>query len=654
MKAARYTRKTLPREFRDTKLWAKASIKGMSRDQKRRFIRLAQAMKAYLLFEPVSQIEKKYRVNRKQLVTLLNRCMTLVDARPLGWPGLIRYLRCQPYTREAEFKAGTERGYAGALEKLLNTYPAILPAFVARVLKKAKRGDRRAFSHKDTADVIQGEFLAICGNEAVPATWWPHIAARKGRRTIVRLAKKIVMGNWPASLRASGLVESAYKAKLGGTKEARVFALAPYDVVQFDGHRLHCVGTLKVKSRRGWTFVPLQRVTIILILEVFSEAILGYYVAVRREPRARDIVRAKENALKRWEPVELTIPGLKYDPGAGLPSGVIPGLDGVAWAQEQFDNALSNLADLTIFGALDRIGTTLNLGGFGEWVRREAIERVHQRLEQYGFARAPSSTGTGVGDPSIQDANKKAVKEKIEHHELIQIIDVVVANLNRETNEGMGHKSALSVLRDFLATDQHFLPRRLPPLASGQAPLGITIEVLVVAGDYKEGRRPYIQYNRVRYTNELLASSPASIIGTPFECHIDEDDPRTMHVYFLDGREFGVLRARGYWGITPHTLEDRRHINSLLDSGELKVGPNDDPMEVYCRYLGKKVTEEADAQKDNRPRTSRTATKVAEIQTTGRWIEPKMEREPRDNVQRTQSQLPLRQFSQLKRPSGNE
>lgn len=640
----RYTRRNIPPQLANYRLWRSVDLDSLDRPTRRRVRRFQRAIKLYLEWHELKRICEVFAISAKSLITQLNRCITLApDGKPIGWPALVAYAHCNPYRRSApsDFsKFG--RGYAGEFSRLLVLHPSVAQKVKAWLL--ALPTSDTPIEKKKRNNKLYALFLTWCAKDGVSAADYPLRIPLLARRSLFRFAEEIRRRNWSRSLRASGFTEAAARLRVGGSDPPRLLAVAPFDAVQIDAHRLHCKCTLAIKTRHGTTYVPIERLTAIFVADVFSQAFLGYSVVIRREPRAVDILLAKRAALGKWQPRSLTIPGLRYKPGAGLPSGVIPELCGVAWAQEQIDNALANIARSAVETGRERIGGSMNLGAFGSWDRRPIIERMNEKFEQYGLGRIVSSTGTSSADKSVGDANAEAVRFRVELEEVLDIIDVVIANLNAEPNVGLSGKSALDVLRDFCAAqDTEFLPRTLPPLASGQADLGTHVVHCRVRGNEKQGRRPYVQHE-LRYTNAVLQSSP-HLIGQLLTLHVDSDNMQSAKAFLPNRRELGALRAKGPWGRAKVSLEEIRHIKSLIAAGELKL--EDDVVGNYHEYLERKAREAAERQRDKRPKTSAVATKVAEIQQGGRW-RPSSSKQPRP----TTSKLPLRRFQAVVKPRG--
>lgn len=115
-----------------------------------------------------------------------------------------------------------------------------------------------------------------------------------------------------------------------------------------------------------------------------------------------------------------------------------------------------------------------------------------------------------------------------------------------------------------------------------------------IRGNIKEGKRPYVQIDGVRYTSDILSQQP-ELIGKKLTIYIDPQDGRFAHAYFVEnGEELGLLEAKGYWGRTAHTLEMRRTIlEGKIRQFEHDIEKND----PIHNYLDKKAQEAIGAKK---------------------------------------------------------
>jgi hypothetical protein len=104
-------------------------------------------------------------------------------------------------------------------------------------------------------------------------------------------------------------------------------AVRPYQVVEFDGHRLDVRLKVVVRDPLGFAHeFEMERVWLLVIIDVCTRAVIGYHIALAREYGRYDVIKTIENALTPHCSRTFTIPGLTYGPHDGFPSGRMPEL----------------------------------------------------------------------------------------------------------------------------------------------------------------------------------------------------------------------------------------------------------------------------------------------------------------------------------------
>lgn len=608
----RWTFRTLPEELRDTRLWRQVDVLALSTEDGTRVERMQRAIEAYIRTGQITAICDESGLLPEEILRALNRCVARVaDGSIMGWAGLLKGGRIDPYRRDADLptgRAGRARGFVGAFTAFLSEHPEIREKLDTLILKRNKRGV--IHEARISAKAVHATFVRLCEEAGLTGEDYPLNSKSKGRRSVERYMEELIQAHVAEGTRARYGAEAAARLRVGTGHPRRIQSVAPYDLVGLDAHKLDCIGTVRIQGPAGPQWIPMERLWIVPVLEHECRAILGYSVGIRTECSAATIESALESALTPWQPRKLKVPGMAYLPKAGMPSGVFPELAGCGWNILTIDNAAAHFAKAITERARRRIGCSITYGAIGRWDHRAVMERLMQTLEKYGFQRLPSTTGTGPNDPRRDNPARKAVEARIEWEILLDIIDVVIANYNVTPTEALGNRSPLSALRDHLyGSPPTFLPRPLPPPTASQPDLGIAVERKTVRGNQEKGRRPYICIDRVNYTNPLLSNSMA-LIGRELLVHIDEGDMRTVRAFFSSGDELGILTASGGWARTRHTREMRKLVNALRDSGTLVVQTGEDPISATLAYLAN----QAYAAAEKRPhKVSKTATKIAHI-----------------------------------------
>ena len=248
-----------------------------------------------------------------------------------------------------------------------------------------------------------------------------------------------------------------------------------------------------------------------------------------------------------------------------------------------FDGALAHLSAAVHARARAALGFAINWGPVAHFERRPNVERTFNQIARTLFKRLPSTTGSNPHSGRADEAERKAVEHRIRAAEVEQLLDVEFAQHNATPSEGLSYLTPLEAIRYFMDRPERFECRKRPTGIAAEAGFS-QYEAATVRGSRSAGRRPYIQVDRVHYTNEVLASS-GHLIGARLLLEVDEDDMRQVKAYLPNGAELGVLKAHGKWGLIKHSRRTRKAINSLITKRLITVTGFDDPMQLYMQYL---------------------------------------------------------------------
>jgi len=618
----RYTFSSLPPEYADMNRWRRVDISHLSDEEQNRYRNLRKGIETYVSTGKLKVASKESGYSEDFIIKQLNRCLTVAnDGQLWGWAGLLKGERVKEYTRRSPLPTGLKgevKGFSGSFSKFLEEHDDIRKELNTRILKQG--GKNVVHEARITISKLTKVFEELCRSHGVKENQYPLNVLSSAKRSISRYVNWLIEQNEAKGTKARhGEAAAKYLRVATGDSSIPLF-MAPYDVCGLDAHEIHCIGCIIVPGPAGPQRIAIERLWVILNGEYFSSSILGYSVGIRTEASSATVDEALISSTTEWKPRQLSIPGLKYLTGGGLPSGVIQKLAGCFPSILIVDNAAPHYAKLIAEHARKRIGCSITWGAIGHWEHNAVIERLFKTLETYGFQRLPSATGSNVMDPIKDNPVVKATQIGITYEALLDILDVLVANYNITPSRGLGGQSPLQVLRNNLElVEPTFLPRKLPPATKDYPDLGIVVETRFVRGNQKQGRRPYIEIDRVRYTSDVLSRS-FGLVGNKLIIHIKEKDMRNVEAFFESGQELGSLRAQGRWGRTPHTREMRKQIMALSDAGELAFSQADDPVDVLLKYYSSKAYRDS----LKRPKSvSRTATKLANaVNVSGHPVPP--------------------------------
>lgn len=567
------------------------------------------AIRRYFSNEAVAEITRVTGVSSSDLPRLAKRCLELSnDGRIMGFRALLPYARLKPYERTAAERSKfreEQGGQAGMLTRLLSRLPELEKDLVKHIPQEAKKLGVREYQLRPRD--LHRIFIDLLNTMGLPKTEWPFTTKYLGKRSIEGYMRNVLDSNFSRTVMTRESQEARAHLNVGTGHQAFLSYDEPYAAVEIDGYNIESHLCVSIQTPEGTeTDVLLDRLWLVAAVDRFSGAILSYTVVYRSEVNADNVLEViRSAATGRWTPRELTIGGLVYPRGAGLPSGVIPAAQGAIWTSTLLDGALAHLSRAVHERARRTLGFAINWGPVGHFERRPNVERTFNQIAKDLFKRLPSTTGSSPKNGRADGAEQKAIRHRIRAADVEELLDVVIAQHNATPSEGTSSMSPLEVLRYFLVDARRpFLVRRLTTKVAQAARTLAVTEVVTVRGGQKSGRRPYVQVDRVRYSSPVLANA-GHLIGMSLTVEIDEEDMRQVRSYLPNGAELGILKAHGKWGVTKHSRRTRRAINALIAKRVLVLTEFVDPMQLYMRHIAKPESK--------KPLTPRQATQLTQL-----------------------------------------
>lgn len=579
------TARTLPWEWRNVEDWRRVDASQLAEPVRERFERLSAGIALYVETGHLTRAAKIAQVSRSVLIRQLNRCVTLADdGRLYGWAGLLHGMRTCDYRRKKSPPNRNDRnGHAGAFTQFLTEHPEIQDKLDALILGRRISGE--VAEARVSAKTAWSRLCSWCFDAGVDQQSYPLNTKSQGRRSVARYVTQLVQRSPHGAVETRFGGNAAYKLRFGTARRPAIWAMAPFDTVQCDAHKIDCIGTLEITGPVGPQFVPIERLWLIAYLDSYSRCVLGYSVGITTQPSAQTIEAAFVAANVPWQPMEASILGIKYAQGAGFPSGLTPELAQCSPCVLNLDNAMQHYSHVIAEHLRRRLGCIIAYGGLADWGHNALLERWFKTLETRGFQRLPSTTGSQPGDTRARTPVRTASRLGITYQQLLYLADVLCANYNATPHRSLGGQSPLEVLRAFAQRelDAPLLPA-LPAPSWNSPALGVEIVMPVVRGSIRQGRRPYVEFGRARYSNENLQSA-WHLIGERIVVHVPRD-ARTCDAYLSNGFALGELTIlHSGWGRYAHTLEMRRKIQA---SDDVKV-LDDDPIQGFSRTLATRV-----------------------------------------------------------------
>ena len=566
--------------------WPALDAGALSAAERQVFVLRQQAIELYAAGQTLRHIEQCTGIDRRQLYRMLERCVAPhEDGRPFGWRAAISYTHVHGYkrcARVAHTPDGAGPGAAGAFGLLLETYPALAKWISDRI--RAKRVSIIQCATDDGLRLrvrglksVHSDFLRECRTLGLTVSDYPFNVQLAGIRSL------------SAALRRECLQSFGRGAHLAGAQHLKGLphatstpvATQALDVVEFDGHRLDVRLKVVVRDPLGFEQqFEIERIWLLVILDVFSRAVLGYHVSLNREYSRYDVIRAIEAALAPHRPRSFTLPGIGYGAHGGLPSGKLPELGYATWRWFKLDNAKANLADDVRHALAEFIGCFIDAGPAHLPDDRPYIERFFGSIAACLSSRLPRYTGGSARDIRRALMDPKAnFRLYVSIDEIEELLEAAIASYNASPHNGLNGRTPLEAVA-LSVRGRGAMLNWLPEAKRRTLCLMQTPRRATVRGYLHQGQRPHINFFGVRYTNTLLASC-ATYLGQTLRLYYNSQDLRTVRAFGSDGIEIGILKAQGAWGEVLHDLKLRQEILRMRGRKQASTAMSEDFLETF-------------------------------------------------------------------------
>ncbi|MCK1988214.1 hypothetical protein MPH48_08835 [Lysinibacillus fusiformis] len=531
---------------------------------------------------PLNEIVKETGIVKSEIYRFASRCIVYDDNNKImGYRGLISNNKIAPYIRKSLNKLDLTN-FSGAFQLLLNTYPQLKIFLIDEYFKRSKvknSARERKISYKN----LHRKFINECRKLGIKSNDYPFNTTSLARKSVERFIKEISNKYIQEVSGINGEQSSMLLNNVNNSINSKSTITRPLERVEFDGHLLDVIVSIVFQTPKGEEIIDtLNRIWLLTVIDVATRAVIGYHLSFNKEYNEEDVKLCFQSAILPWKPKELTIPGLSYSKNAGFPSSKFSEAKYGVWDEISYDNAKSHLSKEIKDILTKQIGCTINMGPVAVPVNRPIVERLFKTIEENGFHRLPSTTGSNVLDPKRKDPEQNAIKFSITSEAIEELCDVIIANYNGYPHDGNDGFSPLEVFGSRI--EQGMFIANLPEENRDSVTLFPIICVRQVKGNLEQGRRPFINYKNERYTSPEL-SRDFSMVSEKVTILINTEDLRTVVIYRQDGSKYGVLTCSGYWGTVQHSLKLRDAINKFRRERYFFYTDDEDPMDAFQAFL---------------------------------------------------------------------
>lgn len=408
----RFDRRELLLGAPPVELWPTVDPSHLPSQEQRQVQLLCQAL--WDLFaeadRPVAAILRQYGVHREALYRAARRCL---DKHPDG--GIYGFRAAMPYLRKKEYERQTlvmpvpfERvGCAGAFNQLLRDFPDLEKSIKSSVRDRNK-GVKLGGQVRQPIGDIHRAFIKACRDAGITGDRYPLNTRHLAFRSLCSYIRRIVEKDFDMAVSHAGGRKSR---RAPSALEHAPAATRPFEVVEFDGHKMDIRLTVRLADPFGMEqTLQLHRIWILVLLDIYTRAVIGYHIALGKEYNKDDVAAALQAALTPAAPREYIIPELLVREGGGFPSGVVPETAFACWDWFRMDGAKSHLAGDTIARLNQIVGCWSDNGPPATPNDRPYIERFFHLKQNYVLLRSIWQRVVGLG-PSGEQMGQVNVRD---------------------------------------------------------------------------------------------------------------------------------------------------------------------------------------------------------------------------------------------------
>lgn len=561
--------------------WPELNTDVMDNDIACEYLRRKLAVDLYIDGASFSSIDERTGFSDSKTIYYVQRCVTVAkDTETMaGYAALL------PQNRINRKKA--------KIEQLFEQYPD-LGEYICGVFFGDKKYTKE---HNPNVRTVHGLFVQKCREMGIQEYEYPFTTKDHGYNALREYLKKIENEQVEKAIRREGKDQMQKYLSTGFGESYSAHTIAPFDVVQIDGHIIDLLYTIESEGPDGQpNIATATRMWVIAIIDVATRCIIGYSVTPNFNYNQFDVLSAIRNSIMPHEHAPFHLQSLTYPATGGFPSEAIPDSQWACFNTIMLDNAKSHLAEKVVDKLVNNLKCTVNFGSVATPETRGIIERFFGTLERSGFHRLPSTTGSNPRDTKRHSPEKAAARQVIRYEDVCEILEYLIAEYNNSIHSALQNETPLDNMRRKI--EQARMPLCIVSPSERimvQKLTNFTVE-RKLRGGYSSGSRPRLHYEGATY-HAVRIQIPQSMVGQTVYIEVDPSDVSHVKMFWRDGTFFCDMVAEGEWGRIPHSLKTRQIAMAAKNK-------RNDPDNIFNPNLSKCAEElEERGRKDRRART---------------------------------------------------
>ncbi len=520
--------------------WPKILTDKLDEKVKESYENKKKAVDLYIDGASLQTIEEETGVHKTRIKRLVERCTKIdTNGKMCGYKSLI------PWKNIGKGN--------GSFNKLLITYPSLQQFIFGNYF-----GDKNYTLEKNmNLRTLHSKFLNECKRLKIQDYEYPFNTDNKAYVSLINYVKQLENSypNKTIQRENKNSMQKFYNTGYG--KKYSSDPIAPYQVVQIDGHKIDMIYSVEVEDREGNIIaMPATRMWIIAVIDVATRVIIGYSLSYNENYNQTDVLKALKNTIMPHEKIDFTISGFKYPENGGFPSCYIIETNWAMMDTIMLDNAKSHLAKDVVSKLTNDLKCTINFGSVATPETRGIVERFFETIEKCGFHKLPGTTGSNIYDNKRNEPEKESIKYNITFDDIVEITEYLIAEYNNSAHSTLENQTPLQAMERKIC-EAYMIPCKADSITMEK--INDLTNIIIersIRGGYGRGKRPYINYMGVEYHSNGI-NLCMDLIGTKVLISVNPEDVSYVKAYNLNGEELGILIATGEWGKRPHSLKTR-------------------------------------------------------------------------------------------------
>ena len=503
-----------------------------------------RAMDSLLEGASVSAVATRHALDRKTLARMIEHAVQRCEltGRRIGYDVCIPQRRFA--IRAPRQAVMPQQAHAFAFEMVLQALPEL-----GRLVHKFK-GVLPSRQRRSPAFNRLYAAMAKILRDKGHADAYPLNTVDGGRRALQKYLRR---------LQETG--EAEYAAELpevpGVTRIEHLFALKPFDRIEFDEHQIDVEAWMAMPLADGtYRLERVKQFWLLAIVDVASGAILAWSLVVGRKYHRLDVLALFAKALRPWTPRELLLPDMRYSPRAWMPScylqdGLVP-----RSVMAALDNDSSHLAKMSLENLVDYHLGILHFGRSGMGQGRAHIEALFKVIENEllryiaGGFMPETPQGSRFATCTLQGDRHPLIVEFME-----DLIDTYVTAHNVSSLSTREPRSPKELIDGHLASGA--LLWRCPDTEEHARRLTVQRMQVTIKGSRASGVPPLVYQDYGRYRSPQLTGQ-WGLLGDSFTATYENpEDIRQMTLWSDEGKRLMTLHVMAPYNQVPHSLATR-------------------------------------------------------------------------------------------------